>query len=533
MKPGRFGPWPLLSAGAFVVYGVVVGLPLLWILGMLATAFTETDFGTIFGPRPLGLLWNSLAVAGGTTLLALALGVPLAVLLTRFRLPGRKMLLFLSLLPVIIPLPLRGIAWTTLCLPEGIVNRTLQALFGLENPPLDAYGLDATIIVLGLAWFPIVLWTTAFGLAASPRELEEDGILDASARRVLPRVSLRLAAPSTALGAVVVFALALAEFDIPLLLDVNVYPVQIHLYFQGSSDLAGAVRAWYPVGLLLLPLGFAGLRVSRRLAVGRYTLSLDSPLLFRPGVGGWAGFAAAVLVLVVPLATDLTVLFWRAGSDPSSYVEAWTAAAEETGWSLVTCLLASLLMVTLAYGLLGPSRARRYPGWVWLLLLLPLFISPPVLGLALMAVWNHDPVFAVYDSVAMLVFASTLRYLPVALLVVAAGLSLWPRQLEEAAVVEGAGGRATFLGIFVPLTLPALLAAGGLAFLLTLMETGASIQVVPPGMTTLALRLHQFMHYGPDYYVAALALGLTGLVLILGVLVMAAVRAAVRRTENL
>ncbi|MFO0984980.1 MAG: hypothetical protein U1E76_25165 [Planctomycetota bacterium] len=68
--------------------------------------------GLLTEARHWGLLWHTVVASGGAVLLALVLGVPLAFLVTRTDLPGRRALELLSLFPLITPPYIAGIAWT-------------------------------------------------------------------------------------------------------------------------------------------------------------------------------------------------------------------------------------------------------------------------------------------------------------------------------------------------------------------------------------------------------------------------------------
>jgi iron(III) transport system permease protein len=98
------------------------------------------------------------------------------------------------------------------------------------------------------------------------------------------------------------------------------------------------------------------------------------------------------------------------------------------------------------------------------------------------------------------------RFLPVALLALLDG---WRRQdplLWEAARAAPVAPWRRWSRVTVPLFLPSLAAATGLAAALSLGEIGAALLLVPPGGQTVALRLYNLLHYGADSRVASLAL---------------------------
>jgi iron(III) transport system permease protein len=74
--------------------------------------------------------------------------------------------------------------------------------------------------------------------------------------------------------------------------------------------------------------------------------------------------------------------------------------------------------------------------------------------------------------------------------------------------------------VALPLRWPGVLAAGCVALILAIGELAATVLVVPPGVSTLSIRIFGLMHYGAEDRVAALCLAiwlLTGLVTVAAV----------------
>jgi ABC-type glycerol-3-phosphate transport system permease component len=144
-------------------------------------------------PQALG---NSLAVAGLTTLVALALGLPAAYGIARLPVPGKAALLLVVVACTAFP----QIA-------------TVSPLYLL----LRALGLRDTWTALVLAnssfALPLLIWLLAGFIRDIPVELEEAAFLDGAGRvRTLHRVILPLIAPGVASSALLTFLAAWNEF---------------------------------------------------------------------------------------------------------------------------------------------------------------------------------------------------------------------------------------------------------------------------------------------------------------------------------
>jgi iron(III) transport system permease protein len=62
--------------------------------------------------------------------------------------------------------------------------------------------------------------------------------------------------------------------------------------------------------------------------------------------------------------------------------------------------------------------------------------------------------------------------------------------------------------VVLPLRWASLLAAAWLAFIIAIGELAATVLVMPPGVSTLSIRIFGLLHYGAEDQVAALCLTL-------------------------
>jgi iron(III) transport system permease protein len=93
---------------------------------------------------------------------------------------------------------------------------------------------------------------------------------------------------------------------------------------------------------------------------------------------------------------------------------------------------------------------------------------------------------ALYQTLALLLFAYVVRFLPQALSGARTALAGVNPRLEEAARSLGRGPRAAFAAVTAPLAAPGLLAGATLVFLSTMKELPATLLLRPIGFETLA-----------------------------------------------
>jgi len=218
----------------------------------------------------------------------------------------------------------------------------------------------------------------------------------------------------------------------------------------------------------------------------------------------------------------------------------------ELGWSLSIAALAATAAVALAT-LLGwfsqrgawlsgkrllehresPRTAVR--GATFALAAFCLAVPGPLVGLGLIAALNRPEVPALawlYNrSILAPWLALSIRALPLAVLVMWHALRTVPREMLEAAAVDGAGS----LGRLVMVALRNRLAALGLAWVVAMAvalgDLAAGVMVLPPGVDTLSRRIFGLLHSGQEAEVAGICLAL---VLLFGAVALLAGWLAVR-----
>jgi iron(III) transport system permease protein len=120
-----------------------------------------------------------------------------------------------------------------------------------------------------------------------------------------------------------------------------------------------------------------------------------------------------------------------------------------------------------------------------------------LLGFALARLLGRGPLFAVYDSPAVLVVAAVARFFPLAYFALAAHLRSVPRDAWEAAALLGSR-RSRWLGVRLPLAAPGLATGAAAVALLSSAEVSATVLLAVPGSEPLIVRIYNLLHYDPE-----------------------------------
>ena len=431
---------------------------------------------------------RSVGLAAAVTASAIALAVPLAWLTTRTDLPGRRLWATLTTLPLVIPSYIGAYLFIAALGPKGALQDLLEPL-GVDRLP-SLYGFPGAWLVLTLFTYPLVLITVRGALARLDPVLEEAARgMGRSPFEVFRTVVLPQLFPAIGAGALLVALYVLSDFGAVSLLRFDSFTREIYISYTASFDRTAAAALGALLVVLTVAILWAYGRMRRRLEYHRVGPGAARPLRAVP-LGRWRwpalGFCAAVtlVALVIPVG----VLVYWATKSLSSGIDASTLATT-AGHSLLAGTLAALaagagaLVVALLAvrgGRLGTAVERlSYSGYA-----LPGIVI--ALALIYFGIRVAEPL---YQSLAMLVFALSVHYLPLAVgASVAVLLQVSPRT-EEAARLLGRGPVAVFRTVTTPLVRGGLVAGAALVFLHAIKELPATLLLAPIGFDTLATEI--------------------------------------------
>jgi iron(III) transport system permease protein len=184
--------------------------------------------------------------------------------------------------------------------------------------------------------------------------------------------------------------------------------------------------------------------------------------------------------------------------------------AESLGRSVLFAILGASALTTIGF-LCGYLVQRRAASWwraIDTLTLLLFTVPGPVIGVGLIALWNHSATGFVYGSSAILLLAYLAQYCALTSRISMAMLANVPISGEEAAQIGGAPWLARIRYVVLPASLAGVIAAWAVAFIFCLRDLGASMLVYPAGADTLPVRIFTLMANGSTSMIAAACVSL-------------------------
>jgi iron(III) transport system permease protein len=419
-------------------------------------------------------LFNTVALVVITVPLCVVIGVGVAWLVERTDLPGRAFWRPLFVAPLAVPAFVNSYAWV------GVIP--------------SVHGLGAGVLVSTLSYFPFMYLPAAATLRRLDPAIEESArALGSDSAGVFLRVVLPQLRLAVLGGGLLIGIHLLAEFGAFAMLRFDTFTVAIFQQFQVTFDgAAGSMLAGVLVLLCLVLLAAEAVARGhvRYARIGAGVPRAATPIhLGRSMLVGQAALAAlAVLALGVPVWTIVRWL-WIGGQQVWVLDDIATALGQTIGLAATAAVLTTVLAFPVGWVAVRSSGvlARVVEGANYVTSSLPGIVT----ALALVTVTIHLA-RPLYQSVALIVFAYVLLFMPRALVNVRAGLAQVPPSLEEASRSLGSSPTTTFLRVTLRLTAPAAAAGASLVFVAVATELTATLLLAPTGTRTLSMRFWSF-----------------------------------------
>ncbi|MFE7037964.1 ABC transporter permease [Streptomyces atratus] len=255
-------------------------------------------------------------------------------------------------------------------------------------------------------------------------------------------------------------------------------------------------------------------------------------MLVHSRTGKWAAWAVFFVLFVplfaVPLLVILAASFttnWSGAFPSGPTTEHYAAATggdslQALTTSLIIAVSASLLALTVGSwaALAATSLRRRGRRFLDALFMLPVAVPSVVVGLAVLVAFSKPPML-LNGTRWIVILAHTILVTAFAYSSVSAAIVRLDPMYEQAAASLGARPSYVLWRIKLPLLLPALTAAAGLCFALSMGELSATMMLYPPDWTPLPVQIFAATDRGSLFTGAAVAVVLMGttLLVLLGV----------------
>lgn len=471
----------------------------------------------------LDTLKNSFIVSFATTIISLAVGVPLAYLYNMFQIRGRKFLQIVIILCTMSAPFIGAYSWILLLGRNGVITVFFKN-FGIEFGTI--YGFKGILLSMASRLFPL-----AFMYVSGAMQNIDNSLFEASANlgcsgvsRFL-QVGVPLCMPSVLAAALMIFMRAFADFGTPLMIGegYRTFPVEIYNQFVGETgtnyNFAAAISviAIVITAIVFFVQKFANSRF-------QFTMSALHPIerkkakpvtsffihLYAYGVVSISMMPQIYLIYTSFRKSSRSGFAFVPGYSFGNYISAFKRMNSEV-WNTVYIGVATLLVIILFAILVAYLVVRRKSilnNTIDTFSMLPYIIPGSVVGIALATSFSTS-IIPLTGTAIIMIIAMCIRRIPYTIRSSVATLQQIPMNIEEAAISLGATKAKTFMAITVPMMGSGIIAGAILSWVSIITELSSSIMLYSAGTTTLTVMVYSLVNRGTYGQAAAVATILT------------------------
>ena len=535
----------ILAIVAFLVVFQV--FPLLYLI--YRSFFTDGHFSLEGFKRiySYSLNWtclkNTLITAGLSMVFGVLLAFPLAWLVGRTNLYGKKIFRTLFVTTYMVPPYVGAMAWLRLLNPSvGTLNVLIQNLLGLEKAPFNIYSIGGLVWVLTTFYYPYAFITISRAMEKMDPSLEEASrISGASPLKTVFTVTLPLMFPSIVAAALLVFVSAASCYGIPSIIGApgQIYTVTTrivdYVYIGSQEGLTDATN----LAVFLMAIALIILYISN-FVIGKREYITVSGKSTRPNIvdlGRWRipvtilVSCFAMIVVVIPFASvvatsftvnmgkslfepgNLSLKYWHVITSRKSILSSGRNSIIAAVWAASLGMIVCLIMAYLLKR--TNAKGRKIPDF-----LITVGSGTPSVVIALALIMTMSGKFGIniYNTMLIMVIAYMIKYMLMGMRTVVSAFSQVSPSLEEAAQISGAKWLRRLKDVVFPLIVPSIVAGWFLIFMPCFYELTMSNLLYSNNTKTLGVELFLYQTYHSQQTASALASGILLAVIVLNIL---------------
>ena len=534
----------ILVVVAFLVIFEVIPLSYLLIRSLFPKgSFSLDSFKRVY---TYDLNWtaliNTVVISGLTTIFGVILAFPLAFLVGRTDMYGKKFFRTLFVTTYMVPPYVGAMAWLRLLNPNaGVLNKFLMQVFNLSKAPFNIYTVGGIVWVLTCFYYPYAFITISRAMEKMDPSLEEASkISGASPIKTLMTITIPMMTPSIIAAGLLVFVASASAFGIPSIIGApgQIYTVTtriIDFVHIGSEE---GLNDAMVLAVFLMAIANIVLYVTT-FVIGKRQYITMSGKSTRPNIvelGKWRmpitviisifSFFVVILPFVTVALTSFTVNMGKPIGLSNMSMSAWNkvfsraSILSSTKNSIIAGLAAAFFGIVIscimAYLLQRTNvKGKRIPDF-----LITLGSGTPSVTIALALIISMSGKFKIniYNTLTIMIIAYMIKYMLMGMRTVVSAMSQVHPSLEEAAQISGANWLRMLKDVTLPLIGASIVAGFFLIFMPSFYELTMSTLLYSSNTKTIGYELYIYQTYHSQQVASALATAILLFVIIINYL---------------
>ena len=528
-KP-QFDFWTIVTIGILAVFALFLIYPLisLFVDGFLEEgtgAFTMANFTKFFGKKfYYRSLLNSLKLTVCVTICSLLIGVPLAYIMSFFKIRGKSIIEILIIISMMSPNFIGAYSWILLLGRSGVVTQFLSNTFGIKMPSI--YGFGGMLLVFTLKLYPFIYMYVSGALKkVDVAVCEAAESLGCNAIRKVFTVVMPLVTPTAIASALLVFMNCMADFGTPALIGegYDVLPTKIYIEFVGESG-GSAYFASAMASLMVVITAVLFLLQTWYVNKKSFTMSAMRPIQPTRAKGAKNVIMHVFTYLLVILSVvPHLVIIWTSlrktevqyfvdGYSFESYTKIFDTALSSIQNTYLYCIIALAIIIVLGMliAYLSVRKKSMLTSAIDTIAMFPYIIPGSVLGITLLLAFNGkgDPM-VLSGTAAIMIISLVIRRLAYTLRSSSAILYQISPSVEEAAISLGDSPLKAFVKVTAKLMLPGVISGAILSWITLINELSSSVMLYTANTRTMSVAIYNEVIRASYGTAAALATILT------------------------
>ena len=534
----------ILIVVAFLVIFEVIPLSYLLIRSLFPKgSFSLESFKRVY---TYDLNWtaliNTVVISGLTTIFGVILAFPLAFLVGRTDMYGKKFFRTLFVTTYMVPPYVGAMAWLRLLNPNaGVLNKFLMQIFNLSKAPFNIYTVGGIVWVLTCFYYPYAFITISRAMEKMDPSLEEASkISGASPLKTLMTITIPMMTPSIIAAGLLVFVASASAFGIPSIIGApgQIYTVTtriIDFVHIGSEE---GLNDAMVLAVFLMAIANIVLYITT-FVIGKRQYITMSGKSTRPNIvelGKWRlpitiiisifSFFVVILPFVTVALTSFTVNMGKPIGLSNMSMSAWNkvfsraSILSSTKNSIIAGLAAAffgiMISCIMAYLLQRTNvKGKRIPDF-----LITLGSGTPSVTIALALIISMSGKFKIniYNTLTIMIIAYMIKYMLMGMRTVVSAMSQVHPSLEEAAQISGANWLRMLKDVTLPLIGASIVAGFFLIFMPSFYELTMSTLLYSSNTKTIGYELYIYQTYHSQQVASALATAILLFVIIVNYL---------------
>jgi len=491
--------------------------------------FTFDNYTNLLGnARFWDVLVYTAAFAVATTIIAVIIGIVLAVIINRTNIPLRNLYSNLVTIPYYVSPLVLAFAWMQMYGPQGFGTILIRVL---KLPVWQLYSFGGIVIVSAMYYIPYTFLYASSSLALADPQLESAArIGGASPFRTILKVTIPLLRPAITYSALLTLVSSFELLSIPLVLGnaVGIDTLATYLYTIGVVGVnkdQGAVAA-VAVLVVILVTGLVYLQ-SKLVSMEKRFVTVGGKAT-RPkaiDLGGWKGLVSlfvglyVLLGIILPLGCIVLTSFVPFLSPFMNPLKMLTLENYQGIFSSpayrqsvvnsinISIFAAAIGIVFMAVAALIAYRSRfKYRNAVKYMALYPRAFPGIIVGIGFLWAFLLVPgLGSLRNTIIAISVAFIMRYLPLGFSAVSPAVLQVSDELDRAGRVAGATWLGTIRYILLPILKPALVSGYILLAISFLKEYATALFLVAEGSRVIGTTMLELWKQGGAEPVAALS----------------------------